>query len=88
MERIKVCLQTQDQVIGGKKYNGMLDAGKGMFKEGGVSSLYRGTIATLARDIPGSAAYFVGYEYFYRMMRENGYSLTSSALVSGGMLNL
>lgn len=41
--------------------------------------------ATLARDIPGSAAYFVGYEYFYQLMKNNGYSLTSSALFAGGM---
>jgi solute carrier family 25 (mitochondrial carnitine/acylcarnitine transporter), member 20/29 len=62
MERIKVSnpnpnvvMQTQgvfvntDQTIGGKKYKGMVDAGIGMYREGGVRSLYRGTIATLAR---------------------------------------
>jgi solute carrier family 25 carnitine/acylcarnitine transporter 20/29 len=49
MERIKVIMQTQDQVVGGKKYTGMLDCGKDMIKEGGIKSLYRGTVATLAR---------------------------------------
>jgi solute carrier family 25 carnitine/acylcarnitine transporter 20/29 len=49
MERVKVVMQTQDQVVGGKKYTGMLDAGSAMMKEGGIRSLYRGTVATLAR---------------------------------------
>ena len=48
MERVKVVLQTQDQTVGGKKYKGMFDAGLGMYKEGGLKSLYRGSIATLA----------------------------------------
>ena len=46
MERIKVVLQTQDQSVGGKKYKGMVDAGVGMYREGGLSSLYRGSIAS------------------------------------------
>ncbi len=46
MERVKVVLQTQDQVVGGQKYKGMFDAGLGMWKEGGISSLYRGSIAS------------------------------------------
>lgn len=52
MERIKVVMQTQDQSPTGKKYTGMFDALRGMLKEGGTKSLYRGTVATLARDIP------------------------------------
>ncbi|KAJ3184133.1 carnitine transporter [Geranomyces variabilis] len=47
MERVKVILQTQDQSVGGKKYAGMADAAAGKWKEGGIRSLYRGTIATL-----------------------------------------
>ncbi|KAJ3039666.1 carnitine transporter [Rhizophlyctis rosea] len=68
MERVKVVMQTQDQNKSGVKYKGMFDAGRGMWREGGLGSLYRGTIATLARDIPGSAAYFVAYEWFYRLL--------------------
>lgn len=86
MERVKVVMQTQDQVVGGTKYNGMFDAGRGMYKEGGLSSLYRGTVATLARDIPGSAAYFVAYEFFYRMLKSKDDSISVGAvLFSGGM---
>ena len=87
MERVKVVIQTQDQVVGGTKYKGMLDAGRGMYKEGGMSSLYRGTVATLARDIPGSAAYFVAYEFFYRLLKskESDSISVGAVLFSGGM---
>jgi solute carrier family 25 carnitine/acylcarnitine transporter 20/29 len=87
MERIKVVIQTQDQVPGGKKYTGMFDAGSHMMKEGGISSLYRGTIATLARDIPGSAAYFVAYEFVYQLLKPKNSDAMSvpSVLFAGGM---
>ncbi|KAJ1336621.1 hypothetical protein BSLG_002036 [Batrachochytrium salamandrivorans] len=87
MERVKVVLQTQDQIGNtGRKYKGMLDAGASMFREGGVASLYRGTVATLARDVPGSAAYFVAYEYFHRLLRKDSEPLSIGAvLFSGGM---
>jgi solute carrier family 25 carnitine/acylcarnitine transporter 20/29 len=84
MERVKVIMQTQDQVVGGRKYTGMFDAGISMYKEGGLKSLYRGTIATLARDIPGSAAYFVGYEYFYRLLKKEGESMSIGATLFAG----
>ena len=87
MERIKVVLQTQDQNAAGKKYKGMVDAGIGMFKEGGLRSLYRGSVATLARDVPGSAAYFVAYEFVYQMLKpKNNESMSmGSVLFAGGM---
>ncbi|KAI8907682.1 hypothetical protein PhCBS80983_g02844 [Powellomyces hirtus] len=87
MERVKVILQTQDQSVGGKKYTGMVDAGAGMWKEGGIRSLYRGTVATLARDIPGSAAYFWAYEAVYRALKPKGEEGLSvgSVLFAGGM---
>lgn len=87
MERVKVVLQTQDQVLNGKKYKGMFDAGIGMWKEGGISSLYRGSVATLARDIPGSAAYFVAYEFVYQSLKpaNNEAISPASVLFAGGM---
>lgn len=90
MERVKVIMQTQDQgPAGGKRYTGMIDAGMGMWKEGGIRSLYRGTIATLARDIPGSAAYFVGYEFCYRMLKKENEAISIPAvLFSGGMAGI
>jgi len=60
-ERIKVVLQVQGQ--GGKaQYSGPAAVVRGLYAEGGLRSIFRGTGATLARDGPGSAAYFVAYE--------------------------
>ena len=49
-ERIKVLLQTAEK----GKYKGMIDCGVHVFREGGVRSLFKGTFATLLRDVPGS----------------------------------
>lgn len=88
MERVKVVIQTQDQTAGGKKYKGMIDAARGMYAEGGLASLYRGTVATLVRDIPGSAAYFVGYEYTARALRPKDGSFSIGAELFAGIFEL
>ena len=62
MERIKVVLQVDGQGGRAKQYKGPLDVISKLYQEGGLRSLYRGTAATLARDCPGSTAYFVAYE--------------------------
>ena len=54
-ERVKVVLQTSE---GGS----FVSAARGIVREGGVASLFRGSLATLARDGPGSALYFASYE--------------------------
>ena len=58
-ERIKCLLQVQANEIekGGKaKYGGMTDCAKQLYKEGGIRSIYKGTGATLLRDVPGAIA--------------------------------
>ncbi|PKS07362.1 hypothetical protein jhhlp_005964 [Lomentospora prolificans] len=71
-ERVKVILQVQGQKTlapGEKpKYSGALDVVRQLYKEGGVRSVFRGSAATLARDGPGSAAYFAAYEYIKRRL--------------------
>jgi len=62
VERIKVLLQVQGQGKGGTAYSGPVDVVRKLYKEGGLKSIFRGSAATLARDGPGSAAYFVAYE--------------------------
>lgn len=49
-------LQIQGQGGGEVKYKGVLDVVRGLYREGGIRSIFRGTGATLARDGPGSAA--------------------------------
>ncbi|EIN14091.1 mitochondrial carrier [Punctularia strigosozonata HHB-11173 SS5] len=58
VERAKVVLQVDIE----GKYKGVTDAMRHLYKEGGLRSIFRGTGATLARDGPGSAAYFAAYE--------------------------
>lgn len=86
VERVKVLLQMQGQ--GGKQlYNGPLDAVSKLYKEGGIKSIYRGTGATLARDGPGSAAYFLAYEAIKKTLTPQGQDpsqLSLSAVVVAG----
>lgn len=69
-ERIKCLLQVDgsnaEKKGGAAKYTGMLDCARQLIKEGGIASVYKGTVATLARDIPGTVAYFGMYEYSKR----------------------
>ena len=71
-ERVKVLLQIQGQKElkpGEKpKYSGGLDVVRQLYKEGGIRSVFRGSAMTLARDGPGSAAYFATYEYIKRSL--------------------
>ncbi|KDE04812.1 MC family mitochondrial carrier protein [Microbotryum lychnidis-dioicae p1A1 Lamole] len=86
VERVKVLLQMQGQ--GGKQmYSGPLDAVTQLYKQGGIKSIYRGTGATLARDGPGSAAYFLAYEAIKKKLTPAGQDpaqLSLSAVVVAG----
>lgn len=69
-ERVKIILQIQGQKQLGPgekpQYSGGLDVVRQLYKEGGIRSVFRGSAMTLARDGPGSAAYFATYEYIKR----------------------
>ncbi|KAI9106114.1 mitochondrial carrier domain-containing protein, partial [Phlyctochytrium arcticum] len=67
-EQIKVLMQTQDHRSG--PAGGMLGSVpiRTLYDTGGIRALYRGTGATLLRDIPGFAAYFVAYELVHRVV--------------------
>ncbi|KAK6008455.1 hypothetical protein QM012_000358 [Aureobasidium pullulans] len=71
-ERVKVLLQIQGQKTlapGEKpKYAGGIDVVRQLYKEGGLRSVFRGSAMTLARDAPGSAAYFAAYETVKRKL--------------------
>ena len=71
-ERVKVLLQIQGQKElkpGEKpKYAGGADVVRQLYKEGGLRSVFRGSAMTLARDGPGSAAYFASYEAVKRYL--------------------
>ena len=71
-ERVKVLLQIQGQkqLAPGEKprYAGGVDVVRQLYAEGGLRSVFRGSAATLARDGPGSAAYFATYEAIKRRL--------------------
>ncbi|GJJ73468.1 solute carrier family 25 (mitochondrial carnitine/acylcarnitine transporter), member 20/29 [Entomortierella parvispora] len=87
-ERIKVLLQTQGTGAA-KLYNGPIDVVRALYKEGGLASIFRGTGATMLRDGPGSAAYFVAYEAIKRSMIPEGKTAADlgvlPVLFAGGM---
>jgi len=85
VERVKVLLQIQGQ--GGKNlYKGPVDVVRKLYKEGGLSSIYRGVGATLVRDVPGSAVYYGAYEVTKRLLTPANSTLNPAAvLFAGGM---
>jgi Mitochondrial carrier protein len=51
-----VCVCAWSQTDSAGRYKGPIDAIRQLYLEGGMKSIYRGTLATVARDAPGSAA--------------------------------
>lgn len=97
-ERLKCLLQVQANEVekGGKaKYKGLGDCAMKVYQEGGIRSVFKGTGATLVRDIPGSIAWFGTYELMKRqMMRfqnidpESGQLSPVAVLVAGGIAGM
>ncbi|TPX35346.1 hypothetical protein SmJEL517_g02264 [Synchytrium microbalum] len=92
-ERIKIALQTQDQVGGlksVKRYTSMFDAISHIVKtEGVIRGLYKGTIPCLCRDIPGAMGYFGTNEFVLRALNAPGHPPSvSSILIAGGCAGL
>jgi solute carrier family 25 carnitine/acylcarnitine transporter 20/29 len=94
-ERVKCLLQIQQaSSASSTKYKGMLDCASQVYKSGGMKSLYRGSMATLLRDIPGSVAWFGMYEFIkFKMMEWQGIKDTSqlspmAVLSAGGMAGM
>jgi len=91
-ERIKCILQVQQAATGPPKYTGPVHVAKSLFAEGGIRSIYKGTCATLLRDVPASAAYFGGYEILQRLMTPEGGDRSQlsmgKTLFAGGMAGI
>uniref|UniRef100_A0A060TGN7 ARAD1D24816p n=1 Tax=Blastobotrys adeninivorans TaxID=409370 RepID=A0A060TGN7_BLAAD len=86
-ERVKVILQLQGQgKTQGKQFNGALDVVKHLYREGGLRSVFKGSVATLARDGPGSALYFATYEYTKRRLTPEGQTMSLGAITLAGGL--
>lgn len=85
-ERVKVLLQIQGQSSAPPKYKGPLDVVRQLYVEGGVRSVFRGSLATLARDGPGSAAYFATYEIVKKQLTPEDQDLSLWAVMTAGGL--
>lgn len=64
-ERLKILLQVQGQGLE-RGHSGALQILRGLYRNGGIRSIYKGSLMTFARDAPDSAAYFATYEYCKR----------------------
>jgi len=95
-ERIKCLLQVQANEIangGVAKYSSMRDCAVQVYKEGGLRSIFKGSFATLLRDVPGSAAYFGVYEWMKREIikmqgTESGQLSPIAVLTAGGLAGM
>lgn len=85
-ERIKVVLQTSSS-------GSFISAAKRLVHEGGIQSLFKGSLATLARDGPGSALYFASYEVCKKYLNqksnnESGEINITNVCISGGVAGM
>ncbi|XP_065845992.1 mitochondrial carnitine/acylcarnitine carrier protein-like [Oscarella lobularis] len=91
-ERIKCILQIQTGAGGKPEYSGPVDVAKKVFKQSGIRGLYKGTCATLLRDVPGSGMYFMTYEWFITKLTPEGKSRSQLSplqiLFAGGMAGI
>lgn len=90
-ERVKCLLQVQ-QSAATAKYAGPVDCVKQLYREGGIRSIYKGTMATFARDVPASGMYFMSYEYLQHALTPEGGSRKDLSplrtLFAGGMAGI
>jgi len=90
-ERAKCLLQVQAANSGqAAKYKGLTDVVLSLYREGGLRSIFRGSAATAARDVPASAAYFASYELIQRGLQGPDRTQLSiwSTLFAGGMAGI
>merc|ERR1712147_500667 len=97
MGRAKCLLQVQAANSGPAKYKGLTDVVLSLYRimlimtrEGGLRSIFRGSAATAARDVPASAAYFASYELIQRGLKGPDRTQLSiwSTLFAGGMAGI
>lgn len=74
-ERVKCLLQVQAANPNAPAlYSGPIDCAKKLYRQGGIRSIYKGTAATLMRDVPSSGTYFASYEWLQKRLTPEGKS--------------
>ncbi|GFZ50836.1 Carrier protein YMC1, mitochondrial [Saitozyma sp. JCM 24511] len=72
VEHIRIRLQTQPEVTP-RLYAGPLDCAIKLYRQGGMSGLFKGQVSTMWRDGVGYGSYFMAYEWLVqRHIRVNG----------------
>jgi solute carrier family 25 carnitine/acylcarnitine transporter 20/29 len=88
IELVKARLQVQS-FAAVKDFDGPIDCAKKILKRNGPSGLFKGTVATLWRDVPGTGVYFATYEFVRRLFIPEGKTANDlgplSLLFAGGM---
>lgn len=85
-DRVKVMLQTQGVEKMPLKYTGAFDCARKIVRHEGLRGLYKGTIFTLCRDVPGSIAYYSVYEVLVNAIAGSKADASSSViLLCGGL---
>lgn len=92
-ERIKCLLQVQAANPNAPVvYKGPIDCAKQLYRQGGIRSIYKGTAATLMRDVPASGAYFASYEWLQKSLTPEGQKRSDLSvgrtLFAGGMAGI
>ncbi|XP_016964329.1 mitochondrial basic amino acids transporter isoform X1 [Drosophila biarmipes] len=81
MELAKTRLQLSSQIDSGVKFTGPIHCLKHILKTEGIRGTFKGLTATILRDVPGFASYFVSYEYLMRQVETASIPYT---LMAGG----
>ena len=65
---------------------------RAVYHQEGLRGVFRGTSATIMRDVPGNAAYFAAYEFFKRQLHGDDLTTTkpsiSTTLLAGGLAGM
>lgn len=68
------------------KYSGMTDCATKLYRQGGISRLYRGFWATVIREVPSIGVYFSVYRIAKNEMTPSGeQTSTTATLIAGGL---
>lgn len=67
-DRIKVYMQLPRFATTQGKHHNALMVGYQLWRDGGIKALFRGSISTLTRDVPGLVTFFTSYDYFKRLL--------------------
>lgn len=87
LERFKCLMQVS------KVHDSFLGCVRAVYSAEGLKGVFRGTSATILRDVPGNAAYFASYEFLKRQFmalegNNSGKPSILSTLMAGGLAGM